>query len=49
MNTRFLPLTAFPYGALDEAPYKTLTPCPGCAPQLRRAEIEAINLENLDR
>ena len=49
VNTRFLPLTAFPYGALDEAPYKTLTPCPGCAPQLRRAEIEAINLENLDR
>lgn len=49
VSTRFLPLTAFPYGALDEAPYKTLTPCPGCAPQLRRAEIEAINFENLDR
>lgn len=49
VNTRFLPLTAFPYGALEEAPYKSLTPCPGCAPQLRLAEIEAINQENNDR
>lgn len=43
VHTRFWPLTAFRWGELDEKPYSRLTRCPGCAPQLRREEIEKIN------
>ncbi len=43
VNNRFLPLTAFPYAQLEEAPYSKLTRCPGCTPQLRKAEVERVN------
>ena len=40
---RYWPLTAFEYGDLEYEPYHRLTRCPGCAPQLRMAEIDALN------
>ena len=46
VKERFLPLTGFSYGELEEKPYKSLTPCPACAPQRRMAEIDTINAEN---
>ena len=46
VKERFLPLTAFTYGELEEKPYSSLTPCPACAPQRRMAEIDQINAEN---
>lgn len=46
VNDRYLPLAPFTYGELEEKPYKSLTPCPACAPQRRMAEIDNINAEN---
>ena len=46
VNARFYPLTAFPYALLDEAPYASLARCPGCAPQLRKSEIDTANAKN---
>lgn len=48
VNDRFLPMAAFRYGELDEKPYSGLKACPGCAPQLRRSEVEEINAEYAD-
>ena len=47
VNAKFYPLTAFSYGELDNAPYASLTPCPGCAPELRHAGIDTANSKNL--
>ena len=38
--------TPFTYGQLEEAPFSGLERCPYCTPPLRKAEIEAINLEH---
>lgn len=49
VNEKFWPLTAFAYGQLEEAPYKKLKVCPGCAPELRRSGIDTINSKNTRR
>ena len=46
VRDKFEPMTAFTYGELDEKPYSKLTRCPSCAPQLRREEIDILNLKN---
>ena len=46
VRDKFEPMTAFTYGELDEKPYNKLTRCPSCAPQLRREEIDILNLKN---
>ncbi len=46
VNSRYRPLTEFTWGELDTEPYSKLTPCPGCAPQLRREGIDTINEKN---
>ena len=43
-----LPLTAFTYGELEDAPYSKLTPCPYCMPSPRRSVLEKINEEHLE-
>ena len=43
---KYRPLTAFTWGELDEEPYSRLTPCPACAPQLRREGIATVNEKN---
>ena len=45
VKDRYLPLTGFPYGELDEGAYAALTPCPYCNPVQRRAEIDERNRE----
>ncbi len=46
VREKFLPLTEFTYGELDEKPFSRLTPCPGCAPMPRREKIDEINEKN---
>ena len=46
MKEKYRPLTAFTWGELDDDPYSKLTPCPGCAPQLRREGIDTVNEKN---
>ena len=46
VNEKFWPLTAFSYGELEDEPYAKLTPCPACAPQLRREAIDTVNAKN---
>lgn len=46
VKDRYLPLTGFTYGQLEEEPYVNLTPCAGCTPPKRQAEIEALNAAN---
>lgn len=43
VKERFLPLTAFPYGELDEGDFAKLSPCPYCSPVSRKAEIDEQN------
>ena len=43
-----LPLTAFTYGELDEAPYSKLTACPYCMPTPRKEFLEEINQTHLE-
>ena len=45
VKNRYLPLTAFTYGELDDEPYASLTPCPYCCEVLRKDEIDLDNLE----
>lgn len=45
VNRRFLPLSPFQYGELDEKPYAGLTPCPACAPQPRREGVDKLNAD----
>ena len=49
VKKKFLPLTAFTYGELDEAPYDKLKPCPYCMPTPRKSVLEQINEEHLER
>ncbi len=46
VKDRYLPLTGFTYGELENDPYIKLTVCPSCAPPKRVAEIEALNEGN---
>ena len=48
VKQKFLPLTAFTYGQLDEKPYSKLKRCPYCQPLPRKETIEKINEEHLD-
>ena len=43
VRKKFLPLTAFTFGELEEGAYAKLAPCPYCQPTPRRAELEEIN------
>ena len=43
VKKKFLPLTAFTYGELEEAEYSKLKPCPYCMPSPRKSELEEIN------
>lgn len=46
VKEKYWPLAAFTYGELDASPYKKLTRCPNCAPQLRHDEIDTLNSKN---
>ena len=46
VKEKYRPLTEFTWGELEEKPYSGLTPCPGCAPQLRREGIDTVNEKN---
>ena len=43
VKKKFLPLTAFTYGELEDAPYRKLKPCPYCMPTPRKSFLEGIN------
>lgn len=45
VKERFLPLTAFSYGQMEDSEFAGLQPCPYCAPVRRKAEIDAQNRE----
>ena len=46
VKEKYRPMTAFTWGELEEEPYSSLTPCPGCAPQLTREGIDTVNEKN---
>ncbi len=46
VKDRYLPLTGFTYGELENDPYIKLDACASCAPPKRVAEIEALNAGN---
>jgi len=46
VREKFWPLKEFTWGELEDEPYRKLTRCPGCAPQLRREEIDVLNSKN---
>ena len=49
VRDRYLPLTPFTYGELDEGDFAKLTPCSRCTTLLRKTQIDAMNqLENPD-
>ena len=43
VKKKFLPLTAFTFGELEEADYSKLKPCPYCMPSPRKEALEEIN------
>ena len=43
VKDKYEPMPSFTYGELDEKPYSKLSPCPGCAPQVRRNKIDELN------
>ena len=43
VRKKFLPLTAFTYGELEEGAFAKLDPCPNCQPSPRKDVIEKIN------
>ncbi len=43
VKEKFLPLTAFNYGQLEEGDFANLQRCPACQPPLRQSELEAVN------
>jgi len=45
VKDRYLPLTGFTYGELDDEPYDKLTPCPYCCDVMRKDEIDLDNLQ----
>ena len=49
VRDRFLPLSPFTYGELEEGAFAKLTPCSKCTTLLRKTQIDEMNrLENLD-
>ena len=46
VRKKFLPLTAFTYGELEEGSFKKLDICPNCQPTPRKDALEAINEEH---
>ena len=48
IRKKYLPLTAFTYGELDDEAYAKLTPCPYCQPTPRKAVLEEINQVHLE-
>lgn len=47
VNSKYWPLDPFAYSQLDEKPFNKLTACPGCAPQVRKEQIDTINKKNI--
>lgn len=43
VKEKYLPLTAFTYGQLEEGDFANLQRCPACQPPLRKSELEAVN------
>ena len=43
VREKFLPLTPFSYGQLEEGDYAKLTRCAACAPPMRESELVSIN------
>ncbi len=43
VKAKFLPLSGFTYGQLEDDTFASLTRCPACAPPMRKSELEAIN------
>jgi hypothetical protein len=43
VKNKYLPLTGFTYGELENSPYDKLTPCASCNPPKRKADIESLN------
>ena len=48
IKKKFLPLKAFTFGELDEAPYSKLKACPYCVPSPRKDFLEEINQIHLE-
>ncbi|MBR3105962.1 MAG: L,D-transpeptidase family protein [Clostridia bacterium] len=49
VKDRYLPLTPFTYGELEDGDFAKLTPCPKCTTLLRKPQIDEMNrLENPD-
>ena len=49
VKERYLPLTPFTYGELEDEGFAKLTPCPKCTTLLRKPQIDEMNrLENPD-
>jgi len=48
VKSKFLPLTAFTYGELEEGAFAKLTACPNCQPSPRKSVLEEINAEHQD-
>ena len=48
IKKKFLPLTAFTFGELDDGKYSKLKMCPYCMPTPRRAFLEEINEVHLE-
>jgi flagellar hook assembly protein FlgD len=43
VKNKYLPLTGFTYGELENSPYDKLSPCSSCNPPKRKADIESLN------
>jgi hypothetical protein len=48
VNKKFLPLTAFTFGELDEGAYSKLKACPYCVPTPRKEFLEEINRTHME-
>ena len=48
IKKKYLPLTAFTYGELEDEPYSKLKICPYCQPTPRKAFLEEINQVHLE-
>ena len=46
VSDKYEPMPSFTYAELEDKPYRKLSRCPGCAPQLRKSEIETVNEKN---
>ena len=48
IKKRYLPLTAFTYGQLEEEPFRKLKACPYCVPSPRKEFLEEINRSHVN-